>query len=238
MHAFSSASLITAKLYSAFQKPLDYSSTKPVASHFIDRGLHIPLTPLSAIASTFDGLLGIRDGIKFILKGASNDDLFTSASVRLSTFGECLSAPFRHVISILNKDAKFYEKASLTQLPLKLRNIKTTEHNRPYINIKGNGFITDYLVYKILKDFSDNFESKNNIIAAKLIYAIMIPTAIVTRIIDLAIGIFATLGAFCTFGTQASINHLAFRGLQITGIFYDLFYCTAKLVNLNAGRRG
>lgn len=203
---------LTEKLYANCHHPLIdfFRDSNPCFQHTGERLVHVGSVPATAIASIFDGILGIKDGITCILTGGSDLESWKSASLRLNSLEHCLSHVFKHSLSVVNIHSKFSE-------------------NGEY------GILTNHLVYGILKHSIRESNDHHNVIAAKLTLIVMATTAVLTRIVDLAIGIFATLAAFCTLGTQKSINDMAFRGLKITGIFYDVFYCSAKLVNLEAG---
>lgn len=223
--------ILTRDLYSNFYTPsMNFlKNSKPVVRHVGERLVHAGILPSSMVVSILDGIMGAKDAIKFIFGGASDFESWNSARVKLGCLEKCLSNAFRHSISIINIHSKFLKSPPVGQLDFtKERGIKKLS-----ICIEGQGFLTQYLVHKVLRDYARSVT--NNNLAAKLTYMIMIPTAVVTRITDLAIGILAAVVAFCWLGTQPSINHLAFRGLQITGIFNDLFVCGAKLVNSKAG---
>lgn len=219
-------------LYSKFHDPYMnfFYGSEPMVKYVGARLVHAGTAPSHAIAGILDGVMGVKDAVKFIFGGATDDEGWFHADLRLGCLEECFSGAFRQSISVINIDSKFYtaegDDSDIEEFD---------ELEKPYIPKEGHGILTEALVYNVLKNYAKNCTKNKNVVGAKLTYTIMIPTAIVTRITDLAIGILAVVGAFFWFGTQKSINHLAYRGLQITGIFYDIFYCTARLVNLKAG---
>lgn len=227
---------LTQKLYSKFyQSPSEFlKNSNPLINHVGKRLLHVGFIPSSAIANFLDGIVGMKDAAIFIFGGASDINGWQAAQTRFGCLETCLSSVFRHSISALNIHAKFYQKMSAAQY--RFCAMLQTKVEEPSISMEGHGILTNCLVHGILRDYARSFTDNGNVIAAKFTFFIMAPAAVLTRITDLAIGIVATVGAICTLGTQPSVNHLAFRGLQITGIFNDLFYCTAKLVNSQAGR--
>lgn len=224
---------LTNKLYSNVYSPPSkfFQNSNRVLRHVGKRLLHVGFIPSSAIANILDGILGMKDGIKFIFGGASDNEGWESAQRRLDCLDTCLSNIFKHSILALNIYAKFSpEMSNEERRHAVLENQKIEEP--PRISMEGYGILTNYFVYSMLTDYA--LSDKRSMIASNLTFIIMAPTAVLTRITDLAIGILAVVGALCTLGRNPSINHLAFRGLQITGIFHDLFNCGASIAALNS----
>lgn len=105
----------------------------------------------------------------------------------------------------------------------------------PAVQFRGNGLLSNivktYLYGYALRKYDS--EVLGNI-TTRLTFAIAVVALTVTRAVDGIIGITAGTAAILTVGYFESLNHLAFRGLQFTGVIADWQLCGIGFVNPSA----
>jgi hypothetical protein len=108
----------------------------------------------------------------------------------------------------------------------------------PMIDATGNGFIAGKVIGSV-KNIANGCRNSHNFlkreVASRLSYVLLAVAAVVSRAIDGVIGIPAAALSILTGGTYVSLNNLAVRALQATGIISDLYYCCIKFLNPLAG---
>lgn len=113
---------------------------------------------------------------------------------------------------------------------------KSTKGSDAWCGLDGSGIISHH-VRNVIFEKAEEIGCKNglaNRIVAKLIYANAIPLCLITRIIDLALGVLVTGAALVCRGKNVSLNNCAYRGLMVDDFIQDVFFATIKLINLKS----
>lgn len=201
----------------------DHSEKEFLEKHFISRGRHLLLTPLSAITCALDILVGSILFLKVLSNGGTKKNSYERAFKHLESSQYILSLPYMNFVKIFNPAAIFSEdirRSGVDQVS--------------YISNEGDGLISDYPLHYMRAVATECYRSDKALMrqgAARAIYAMRILVAVITRVADAIIGVAAAPLALFTFGYVNSLNNLAFRALQAPGIIGDLFYTAIKLVN-------
>ncbi len=198
----------------------DGGKTSFLGKQILARGVRLVLTPASLITCALDTIIGFGTGVVALLKHGTDEKMNKLAFSHFSKTNLLLSSPYRHLLGIINPEAEF---------PLRCQTRG--------IAVEGNGFISD-IVSRPLKTLAEDFRSSKNFVskhvASRLTYALLGIASIVTKLFDLVIGIPAAALSLVTLGKFGTLNNLAFRSLQVTGIVGDLFFATIKIVNPDA----
>ncbi len=207
--------------------------------HVVARVGFLALTPWSLATSTADILIGIGAGIAVIGTAGKQKEAWDFAMNHLNSSRKIVVRPYFDLLMALNPQAKF--SGSIDNMPYVQRQTATLMGQKDaFITVEGDGFITHY-VSEALKDVARNCYNSDNFlkrhVASRLTYLLLVISSVITRLMDGIIGVMAAILSFATFGKVESINNLAYRGLQATGIVQDVFYCTTKIINPWAGTK-
>ena len=183
------------------------------------RAAYLGLTPVSAVTSVLDTLVGSIAGIGSILTlglHKPTNDLHVR-NIALSRL--IVSLPFSGFLKVINPSAEFPGK---------------TNENRILIGSQFDGLVFDFVLPK-LKNYANEFSLSNNVfkkhVLSRLTFALTAIAAVVTRVADAAIGLVAAAFSIITLGIYPSLNNLAARGLHAPGVFHDIFYAAIKTIN-------
>lgn len=170
----------------------------------------ICVVPFQVIAAALDAVIGVQfAALSIVAFGQSpkiNDKTYRHIQQVMSLPSRLLSSSVR----ILNPNAEFPD-------PLKPR-----------------GIVTEILLGRLDTKHWFLSTSENLIVSffgSRFITLLKIPTAIVSRVMDFAIGIFATFACIITAGCFEQVNTLASRQLQILQIIPDIYRSAIELLN-------
>lgn len=185
--------------------------------HFMSRGL----TVLTGVATPFTTALDTIIGLgAFLGAGVTlgRIDYFNKhMSNHLHSFKVLPSRTMRSVVKFFKPKAKFGKKVDFK-----------------------NGLITECVKTTLNRALAICSREDSNIFNRKIttrLIALLQIVASITRIADFCIGLVATLLVVITLGSSESINDIAFRGLQITGLVTDILEACIKFLNPSADLR-
>lgn len=193
------------------QNLVDSENTNFFKKHVLARGGYLLLAPVSIITAAIDTIIGLGVGLASIATVGKHAPTFYRAQYHLVLGQQILARLYQHCLQFLNPSA--------------------------IIDDVEDGLTTDVVKNFFIIVAKDCYRSDSIFkrhVASRLTYALMLISCAITRLIDGVIGIIAALFSFLTFGHFDSLNNAAYRGLFITGIVTDLFYCTVKIVNPTA----
>lgn len=171
-----------------------------------------------------------------------------------------ISSPYKTVIHLLNPQAKFQNKAPFDAHKTfeEIQNYKAAEaaaNKKPYIREKntfkpltekpplvycgGDGLINNFFsrdlnIYAYECTAPSNHWFKRHVVS-RLTHVLALVVNIICCVIDLAIGAIAALfSIFPCFGRRETLNNMAYRGLQFTGLIHDIFYHLTNILNPTA----
>lgn len=202
-------------------------SQDSLKKHVGTRAAYLTLAPTSFITTTVDTVVGIGAGIGSVLTLGLCEQLDEFAFHQLHLSNNILTRPYEALLRTVNPKAAIYDGIlSRTRAGKLLK--------QPSIKLQGKGFVTDP-VFKKLSAFAKKCASSEDClkqhVVSRLTYALLAISLLVTRAVDGILAIPAVAASFLTLGTYESVNNLAFRTLQATGIVHDLFHCTIKVIN-------
>jgi hypothetical protein len=193
---------------------VDPEDTTFVKKHILARGAYLILTPASAITCALDTIVGLGYGFECICSRGKSIRLYTYTSQYLPAANSLLSLPYLNFLRAFNPEAKVTKDAK--------------------ISCEGIGFITNFTAMP-LRNLGRTCHSSSNVfkkhICSRIIYVLLVPTILITRVADGIISVPATFVSLVLLGKVHSMNNLSFRSLQSTGIIQDLFFCTVKFMN-------
>ncbi len=198
--------------------------------HVLARGAHLLLTPASFITSAVDTVIGLGAGVGAICTLGKHTQTFKVACNHLCRSNRLFVRPYVNFLQTINPKAKFSGNAA--NQPYIARYLGLVK--QATISGDGDGCLSDWVINP-LKGIarscynSDNFLKRH--VASRLTYVLLAVSCLVTRAVDGIIGIPAAGLSILTGGKFESLNNLAFRTLQASGIISDLFYCTIKFIN-------
>lgn len=189
--------------------------TSFVKKQVLARGAYLILAPASLVTSAVDAIIGVGAGIGAICALGKHKPTCQFTIKHLHSSDRMIAEPYVNLLKALNPDFELTEGRSL-------------------IGAMGHGF-TSHFIREPLKEVARSCYDSDSLlkrhVASRLTYALLAIASVVTRAVDGVIGVPAAALSLLTLGKFESLNHLAYRGLQVPGIINDLFYCTIKLVN-------
>lgn len=197
------------------------SETTFIKKHVLARAAHLALVPASFITSAVDTIIGLGVGIGVICTLGKHESTFKITRNHLFSSNRLFVRPYVNLLQTINPEANF-----------------SGSNGRSMISAEGVGFLSDFslnLLMNIARDCynSDNFLKRH--VFSRLTYVLLAVACLVTRAVDGIIGIPVAGLSILTGGKFESLNNLAYRTLQATGIIEDLFCCTIRFINPLAG---
>lgn len=189
---------------------------------FIDQEIlariaHASLIPFSFATSILDTIVGSISGGITIASGGTSDRAYSYAQNFLKESQPILAFPFLNALRTLNPHANI------------LRNRTIQE-----ISSNGPGLLTAYIKEKLREKIYDLHSGHHLLtrqVTSRLCHAVFALACVITRIVDFAVGSIAAILSFLTYGEFATINHLAYRGLKVGGVFLDVFQHIIEVIN-------
>lgn len=206
-------------------------SDKAYKSQGLARLGNFVLIPLSAGTTLADTISGIGMILAAIGTVGHYKKLNRLAVERLEISKKIIAAPLFCVLHVLNPKATISPLEQSTSRPNTLRGVAV---EKPFIDSEGNGFVTHHVCGRLFHLFLDCAKSTNPIekhVATRLTACLILIVTTITRIVDLIIGVLAFIGTLIICGQNESLNNLAYRGLQGTGLVSDLFGCILHIIN-------
>lgn len=224
---------------------VDSTETTLVNKHILSRAAYLILTPASFVTSALDTLVGLGVTIGTILSGR-NKKVFDFTMLHLDSTNKLALRPYANFLKTINPEACFtkgledipYNESYVDRRLISAAQSLGFHYQEPKISAKGDGFVSD-LVIEPLKGVarrcykSENFLKRH--VASRLTYILLAISCVVTRAVDGVIALPAAVLSILTVGKIQSLNNLAYRTLQATGIISDLAYCIIKIVNPLSG---
>lgn len=137
-------------------------------------------------------------------------------------------------IKNLNKTAKEMTKAGGGLLGNTYASLLLTTNPAAKISEDATGFLNAHVAKPIFKN-AQSLSQKDSVIArhvfSRALFCVAAVAAVITRIIDLVIGVLAMIVSFLTLGNYKSVNNLACSGLQVGGIVGDLHKTIVHMIN-------
>lgn len=182
--------------------------------HILRRIVAIALMiPLVGAASIVGAVIGTLSAAGSLLTFGYSNKLNEITQDNLKNFAALPSQIYRTALYTLNPNAKF-ERFSY-----------------------DSGVIV-YQTLSKLNDIQEDLAESNSILKRELfsrvIALVEIPTAIVARVLDLAIGIFSLIPSLVTLGCFKKLNQFTYRQLQVLQVIPDLHRAVIKLFNPSA----
>lgn len=182
------------------------------------------------LSSTADTAIGLGFAIGSIFTMGMNQKTWEGAKKHLFCSRLICSESYKYLLKALNPQAEFPKIQEQTFLDI--------PRNNPCVDLQGNGLFADR-VHRFLRPRCKALARSENIMARHLgargSYALMAIALIVARLFDGVIGVGAAVVSIATFGKWGSLNNVAYRGLQATGVVKDLFICISRFFNPTAG---
>ena len=173
------------------------------------------LIPLSFVLNTLDTLGGIFAGVANVATGGAYPSLKSYTVNNLKGAESLLAQPFQFIIATLRPDAV-----------IKGQSKKDSVDNTGFFAAVADGFLTGIAL--------TCQQSKHRMISegvSRLAHTARLLVAIITRTVDIAIGVIASVFALLTTGYFDELNRVAFRGLQSTALLSDIFLIAKEIVN-------
>jgi len=208
------------------RKIFDSNPESFLKNQVLKRGVFLVLVPTLLVTSVMDIAIGLFSGIPTLLTAGKKRKILKISIDHLQSAQLLIAGTYMFVLGIINPNAKFPNFNSDFQT-------YQNDIEKPFINKEGDGFISsfaiNYLENVAQRSYRSGYMIKKHL-GSRSTYCLLIPTLIVTRVTDLAIGIFAAAFSILTVGKIGSLNNLAYRGLQGPALIYDLLYYTIKSI--------
>ena len=190
--------------------------------HILARGAHLGLVPVACITTAIDTVAGLGSAIGTVLTLGTEDDSARFTFEQLKGSGALLMLPMMNFMLAFNSSAM--EKSA-----------------DAWIGMSEHGLVSAPCIDAIT-DFAQEFEYSSDScftrnVTARLSYAVLLVSCIVTRAVDGVLGVLAAVFAIVPcFAYCEWLNHAALRGLQAPEILRDLFVCTIGMINPYCGQ--
>lgn len=191
---------------------VDSSETNFLKKEIFARGAYLILTPASFVTHCLDVILGVGLGIGVLCSGRTKSPLYKTYNLHIKNSEKIISDLYVNFLRAINPTADIVRRGEDGFL--------------------SHAFIQGFVNHKEKWAESKNFLKRH--VATRLKYALMAVSCVISRLADGIIGLSAGSLSLLTAGTIPILNHIAYRGLQITGIIDDLLYCTVKCINPSA----
>lgn len=193
-------------------------STEFVERELLSRAVYLGRTVGVAVTASVDIIIGVVATALTMLTLGMNKDCSYAMHTYLVQTKAIVAAPIFGLVQTL------HPKAALTS---------DSSYENVLVPLAETGITVKYaedLLTKVevLKD-SDNAIVKH--VISRLCIALTSIAYVVTRAVDVVIGAIATLFMFITLGNFESLNNLAIRGLQGTGIVGDIACLAVLIIN-------
>ena len=182
--------------------------------HIASRVGNLALAPWSIMTQAVDTVIGIGAALATI-GTLGNKKIYQVAIKHLDSASFLIADPYLHLLKTINPNAS-------------LQVMKGSN------NKLADPHLTTFVGKNMLSLAKSCWASKNKFVhhvCTRLTFALLALSCVITRVIDLIIGVVAAIGALVTLGTCPKWNRAAYMGLQITGIIQDLFEATIRIVN-------
>jgi hypothetical protein len=208
----------------------DASYGKAVAS----RAVNIPFVPAFLVSGAIDTVVGVVSGLAAIPFSKSQDVWFFSMG-HLNGSKKALANTYVCLMGTINPEGRPVKN---TEFSRRFHNYFSGALDSPKISSRGDGFISSF-VSGFFNDCAREYRSSEVFfmrhIASRVTHLAALPAKLIARVIDAAIAVFAVPAAIITYGKIESLNNLAYRTLQFTGIAQDFVFTAAKIFNPWAG---
>lgn len=104
----------------------------------------------------------------------------------------------------------------------------------------GRGLFTSLIVDSEINAAKKFADSKNILVRhifSRIGFAFTLPTSMITRVADAALGLVAATFALITLGKISSLNNFAYRNINLPGLIPDMFFGVIKTINPWAGTK-
>lgn len=197
------------------------------------RATFLVLAPSSLIIGAVDTIVGLGAAIGSLCTLGKHKPIFEAAISHLASSDKLVALPYLNILQTINPAATLM--GDLSNEPEEIRSLAESRGFVPaMISADGNGFITDRAIHSLKTIAKSCYNSENFLkrhVSSRLTYVLLAISCVVTRAVDGIIGVAAAALSILSMGQFISLNNLAYRSLQTTGIISDLFYCTIKFVN-------
>jgi hypothetical protein len=192
-------------------------SVNQIKNPFLARVAYSTLIPGTFITSAIDTLFGLGLGIAAVCTLGSQKNVVEKAHKFLRSSPKLFVRPYANFLRVIN--------------PLSAKN---SAFQKPLIKKSGDGFLSNFVIRPLI-GFANHCTRSDNLlkreVVSRLTYVLLAISCIATRVLDGMICIPATILSIFTFGNCNSLNNLAYRSLQVTGIIQDLFFCTIRVMH-------
>ena len=190
---------------------------------FLARGAFVLLTPAYLITTAIDTITGLGASLATCITLGKVKSAKKFAKKNLQSTNLILSKPFYCLLKTINPGARITPKQDKETIKIESNNI-----------CENYTFARPKIIRPLINKAIDLTYSKNGFkkhVAARLLYVVILVTAIVTRILGGIVGVMAGALALLTAGKVSLFNRMAYQGLKIPGVIPDLHHCFLGIIN-------
>lgn len=187
------------------------NETTFMGRHFFSRAVQLTCIPVFFTAMALDTIIGVGVGVGAVCTLGRHIPTSCFAINHLNSADYLFAGFYEHFLRAINPKAQFSDE------------VENTMGFFPNLPIKRLAKLA--LSYRS----SDNFLKQH--VVSRLTYTLLAVSCVVTRIADAIICIVPVTLSVLTVGKFQSLNDVAYRTLQPSGILVDLFFCTIKILN-------
>lgn len=194
--------------------------------------------PIELVTCALSGIIGIFTSIGTVFTMGSISSLSARNAVLLNRFRYLLSNPYIRLVQIIDPSVQrsvHYDVGAITK-------INSEAPRRIYCLLEGDGLLTskfkNTVIAEIIADVMTEGIVGRNILLMRMMGPLLAIGCLITRLFDAIIALPAAAlgisGAFFSLLTGRPfllMHHVAYRGLQVTGIVHDLVI--AWLITIN-----
>lgn len=185
--------------------------------HVFSRFCHLGLIPWSPITTAVDTVIGAVTTVGALLTLGAHYQTFNFTERQLETSKFIIARPYLHLLQTINPQAECFD----------------------HYSIPDKGFFTNWVCGKLANEANMCAHRDNSVfmkyIISRLSYLLLIVAAVVSRAVDLAIGLLAACFSIITLGCIPAVNNVAYRALQAPGVIHDVIIYTIRVINPWAG---
>lgn len=205
--------------------------------HVVSRLANLAVAPLSVLTSSVDGLLGLGLGLASVAVAGTKAKLNTQALLQLEALQELPSRSFYLLLKTLNPNASIVSQSVTRRRhedyeDVHLSDIFSYGHDEGRLHQIFSGILSS--ITQLGHDCYNSESKFKRQVTSRLTFGLLAVSCVVARIFSLVIGVASGVLALLTLGKFEAVNTLAYKGLQITGIVRDLFFCAMKCINPGA----
>lgn len=204
-------------------------------SNFFDREIntrkkYLKLLPLSFGIKILDTFIGVITSVGVLCTFGLSNTIYTFHARHMKNSKLLLADPFKFLLKTVNPNANFPKRSN----PNHSSELKIN----PLISVEGDGFTATSTIETIQPFLRNSLRSPHFFhrhLTTRLTHIALATCCVAHRIIDAQIALLTAPLALITLGKIDSLNNIAYRSLQTTGIINDLVDFAIKIINPFAG---